>query len=62
MNISIRNNDKLSELADKTGKPVSEIVEEILAIYLDEGRRADFVLAELEDVFDQLKEKYGIKN
>lgn len=62
MNISIRNNDKLIELADKTGKPVSEIVEEILEIYLDESKRADFVLAELEGVFSELKEMYGVKD
>ncbi len=61
MIVSIHNDEKLRELQIKTGKSASEIVDEILNIHLDEEKKADFVLSEMEGVFDQMKGKYGIR-
>ena len=61
MIVSIHNDEKLREIQIKTGKSASEIVSEILEVHLDEEKKADFVLSELEEVFDEMKGKYGIE-
>ena len=62
MIVTINNEKKLREIQSQTGKSVSEIVEEILAVHLDEDKKAEFVIQELEDVFSEMKSKYGIKD
>ena len=62
MIVSIHNDEKLREIQFKTGKSASEIVDGILSIHLDEEKKADFVLGELEGVFTEMRDKYGIKD
>lgn len=55
MQVEIKNPEKLHQLERQTGIPAEVLVNEILDIHLDEDKKGQFLVRELDKAFEQYK-------
>ena len=58
--VSVGATEQLRELQNRTGKPLDELVNEILDIHLDERRKNIFISSELKRLFMLYKENHNL--
>ena len=60
MLVEILETSPLMDFQKRTGKPVEEIVNDILSIHLDENRKVFFISNQLKQLFSKYKQRHGI--
>ena len=60
MLVDIRENKELINLHNRTGKPVDDLVNDILEIHLDSERKNNFIKNELDVLFRIYKENNNL--
>lgn len=61
MLVEIQNANRLKQLESKTGIPANELVNQILDIHLDENKKSQYLLREINKAFDTYKSRHNMK-
>ena len=55
MRVEIKKPERLQQMESQTGIPADVLVNQILDIHLDEDKKGQFLIRELDKVFEQYK-------
>lgn len=61
MLVEIKDEGRLQRLETKTGIPANELVNQILDIHLDENKKSQYLLREINKAFDTYKSRHNMK-
>jgi len=60
MLVYIKETERLMELRSRTGRPIDELVNEILDVHLDERKKNKFLSIEMNKLFNAYKKRHNM--